>query len=78
MGHSWRRAGFYQVTKVSSFAKWARGGRRIVRRPARLRQAIGGPDRVPGPTLRPDPPKPGKQGRVGHNLILPADYDLTC
>ena len=41
--------------------KWARGGRRIVRRPARLRQAIGGPDRVPGPTLRPDPQNRGSR-----------------
>ena len=30
MGRSWRRAGFYQVTKVSSCGNRARGGRRIV------------------------------------------------
>jgi len=54
--------------------EWARGGRRIVTKTARWRQPISGSGRVPGPTLRSDHPKPGKQGRVGHNLILPADY----
>jgi len=48
MGRSWWRAGFYQVTKFSSFGKGTRGGRRIVRRPARLRQPISGPGRPGG------------------------------
>jgi hypothetical protein len=48
MGRSFWRAGFYRVTKVSSLENWARGGRRIVRRPARLRQPISGPGRPGG------------------------------
>src|SRR5882724_3881500 len=48
MGRSLWRAGFYQVTKVSSCGIGSRGGRRIVRRPARLRQPIRGPGRPGG------------------------------
>jgi hypothetical protein len=47
MGRSGWRAGFYQVTK-SAVGKEARGGRRIVRRPARLRQPVSGPNRPGG------------------------------
>ena len=47
MGRSWWRARFYQVTN-SAASKGARGGRGIVRRPARLWQPISGPGRPGG------------------------------